>query len=138
MANFKILSELCVLVPNESQVLVYVDGEENLTIEQFYTTISKQLKFPSDFGSNLDAFDEMLNDLSWLAQNEIFIVFRNYDDFLADENDELREILLTIMDDAAEEWKSDAGTKSLKILIEPSELGVDDLETIGISYEDEA
>ncbi|MDI9863152.1 barstar family protein [Flectobacillus longus] len=138
MANFKILSELCVMVPNENQIIAYIDGEDNLSTEQFYNTIAKQLHFPSDFGANLDAFDEMLNDLSWLVQNEIFIVFRNYDDFLADENDELREILLTILDDAAEEWKSDAGTKSLKILIEPSELGVDDLETIGISYEDEA
>mgnify|MGYP006168876267 CR=1 FL=1 len=76
MANFKILSELCVIVPNEHQVVVYVDGEDNLSIEQFYITLAKQLQFPSDFGTNLDAFDEMLNDLSWLAQNEIFIVFR--------------------------------------------------------------
>ncbi|MFY7825996.1 MAG: barstar family protein [Flectobacillus sp.] len=137
MANFKILSELCVMVPNKNQLLVYIDGEDNLTIEQFYTSISSKLGFPDTFGNNLDAFDEMLNDLEWLNENQIFIVFRNYDDFLADENDELREVLLTIMDDAAEEWKSDSGTKTLTILIEPSELGVDDLETIGISYEDE-
>lgn len=137
MANFKILSELCVMVPNKNQLLVYIDGEDNLTIEQFYTSISTKLGFPDTFGNNLDAFDEMLNDLEWLNENQIFIVFRNYDDFLADENDELREVLLTIMDDAAEEWKSDSGTKTLTILIEPSELGVDDLETIGISYEDE-
>ena len=65
----------------------------------------------------------------------IYIIFRNYDDFLSDENEEAREILLTILDDAATEWKRmDGEGKSIRIQIEPSELAEDDLETLGIDY----
>ncbi|MBC7409157.1 MAG: barstar family protein, partial [Arcicella sp.] len=98
--------------------------------------ISSQLKFPENFGNNFDAFDEMISDLDWLKEDHIYLIFRNYDDFLSEENDEGREILLTILDDSSAEWRRmDGEGKSLKMLIEPSELGEDDLNTLGIEYE---
>jgi hypothetical protein len=98
-------------------------------------SIASQLKFSDNFGSNFDAFDEMMNDLDWLEEDRIYLIFRNYDDFLSEENDEAREILLTILDDASTEWKRmDGEGKSLKMLIEPSELGEDDLGTLGIEF----
>jgi hypothetical protein len=76
----------------------------------------------------------MINDLDWLDETIIQIVFKNYDDFLSEENDEAREILLTILDDAAAEWKRNDDTKKLRMYVEPSELAEDDLETLGIEY----
>lgn len=98
MANFKILSDLCTKISDHKTLVVMVDGELNTTVKEFYTNIAASLKFPEEFGANLDAFDEMINDLEWLSEKNIFLVFRNYDEFLSEENDELREIILTILD----------------------------------------
>lgn len=136
MANYTILNTISDKHSTEKTLVAIIDGENIDTLEKFYDSISSQLKFPKDFGNNFDAFDEMINDLDWLEQDHIYLIFRNYDDFLSEENDEGREILLTILDDAASEWKRmDEEGKSLKMLIEPSELGEDDLNTLGIEYE---
>ena len=136
MANYTILNTISDKHSTEKTLVAIIDGENIDTLEKFYDSISSQLKFPENFGNNFDAFDEMINDLDWLEQDHIYLIFRNYDDFLSEENDEGREILLTILDDAASEWKRmDEEGKSLKMLIEPSELGEDDLNTLGIEYE---
>jgi hypothetical protein len=135
MANYTILNTTSDKHSTEKTLVAIIDGEHIDTLEKFYASISLQLKFPNNFGNNFDAFDELMNDLDWLEENHIYLIFRNYDIFLVEENDEAREILLTILDDASSEWKSmDGEGKSLKMLIEPSELGEDDLETLGIEF----
>jgi RNAse (barnase) inhibitor barstar len=134
MANYTILDSASTKHSTEKTLVVVIDGEQVDTLDKFYAQLISQLDLDDDFGCNLDAFDEMINDLDWLEQNQIHIVFKNYDDFLHEENDESREIILTILDDAASEWKRDADTKKLRMYIEPSELAEDDLETLGIEY----
>ena len=135
MANYTILNTISDEHSTEKTLVAIIDGENIDTLDKFYDSISSQLKFPDNFGNNFDAFDEMINDLDWLEEDHIYLIFRNYDDFLSEENDEGREILLTILDDAASEWKRmDGEGKSLNMLIEPSELGEDDLETLGIEF----
>ena len=135
MANYTILNTISDEHSTEKTLVAIIDGENIDTLDKFYDSISSQLKFPDNFGNNFDDFDEMINDLDWLEEDHIYLIFRNYDDFLSEENDEGREILLTILDDAASEWKRmDGEGKSLKMLIEPSELGEDDLETLGIEF----
>jgi RNAse (barnase) inhibitor barstar len=135
MANYTILNTISDKHSTEKTLVAIIDGEHIVTLEKFYEFMSSQLKFPNNFGNNFDAFDEMMNDLDWLEENHIYLIFRNYDIFLVEENDEAREILLTILDDASSGWKSIEGEgKSLKMLIEPSELGEDDLETLGIEF----
>lgn len=135
MANYYILGEDSTLKSHDNILVAIIDGENVETVEVFYQTLAKALHFPDYFNHNMDSFDELINDLDWLDQNDIRIVFKNYDDFLSEENDEIREIILTVLDDAAEEWKRNDNTKVLNIYIEPSELAEDDLETLGISYE---
>lgn len=135
MANYTILNTISDKHSTEKILVAIIDGEHTDTLEKFYASISLQLKFPDNFGNNFDAFDEMINDLDWLEENHIYLIFRNYDIFLVEENDEAREILLTILDDASSEWKRmDGEGKSLKMVIEPSELGEDDLGTLGIEF----
>ena len=135
MANYIILNTVSDKHSTEKTLVAIIDGEHTDTLEKFYSSIASQLKFPGNFGNNFDAFDEMINDLDWLEEDRIYLIFRHYDIFLVEENDETREILLTILDDASSEWKRmDGEGKSLKMLIEPSELGEDDLETLGIEY----
>lgn len=137
MANFLLTQQAYNQSSNHLRKVVIIDGYDTTTEEEFYEVLATQLAYPETFNGNLDAFDEIINDLDWLDEKEIILVFRNYDDFLAEENDELREIILTILDDAAEEWKRTDDVKTLSIVIEPAELAIEDLETIGISYEDE-
>lgn len=134
MANYTLLNSLSEKHSTEKILVANIDGEQVDTLDKFYEELITQLKFPDNFGRNFDAFDEMINDLDWLDETIIRIVFKNYDDFLSEENDEAREILLTILDDAAAEWKRNDDTKKLKMYIEPSELAEDDLETLGIEY----
>jgi RNAse (barnase) inhibitor barstar len=138
MANYTILNTISEKHSTEKTLVVIIDGEQTDTLEKFYALVASQLKFPDDFGSNFDAFDEMMNDLDWLEETIIYLIFRHYDDFLSEENDEAREILLTILDDASTEWKRmDGEGKSLRLQIEPSDLGEDDLETLGIEFKSE-
>jgi RNAse (barnase) inhibitor barstar len=137
MANYTILNSLSDKHSTEKTLVVVIDGEQIDTLNKFYEQLIVQLKLDDDFGRNLDAFDEMINDLDWLDEKYIHLVFRNYDEFLSEENDESREIILTILDDAAAEWKRDEDTKKLRMYIEPSELAEDDLETIGLDYKTE-
>lgn len=134
MANYTILDAASTKRSTEKTLVANIDGQQVDTLEKFYQELIVQLKFPDHFGRNLDAFDEMINDLDWLDETTICLVFKNYDDFLSEENDEAREIILTILDDAAAEWKRDEDTKKLRMYIEPSELAKDDLETIGLDY----
>jgi RNAse (barnase) inhibitor barstar len=134
MANYTLLNSLSEKHSTEKTLVANIDGEQVDTLDKFYEELITQLKFPDNFGRNFDAFDEMINDLDWLDETIIQIVFKNYDDFLSEENDEAREILLTILDDAAAEWKRNDDTKKLRMYIEPSELAEEDLETLGIEY----
>jgi len=135
MANYTILDTISDNHSTENALVAIIDGEQTDTLQKFYASVSSQLKFPDNFGDNFDAFDEMMNDLDWLEENHICLIFRNYDLFLVEENDEAREIILTILDDASSEWKRmDGEGKLLKMLIEPSELGEDDLDTLGIEF----
>ena len=134
MANYTILNTTSTKHSTEKTLVANIDGEQVDTLEKFYQELIVQLKFPESFGRNLDAFDEMINDLDWLEETAICLVFKNYNNFLSEENDEAREIILTILDDAAEEWKRDTDAKKLRMYIEPSELAEDDLETIGLDY----
>jgi len=138
MANYTILNTVSAKHSTEKTLVAIIDGEHSDTLEKFYSSIASQLKFPESFGNNFDAFDEMMNDLDWLEEDRIYLIFKNYDIFLVEENDEAREILLTILDDASSEWKRMNGEgKTLRMLIEPSELGEEDLETLGIDFKSE-
>ena len=136
MANYYILKETYTQTSQNNILVAIIDGEKADTAESFYKILGDALRFPDYFNHNMDSFDELINDLDWLDENDIRIVFKNYDNFLEEENDEIREIILTVLDDAAEEWKRNDNTKVLNIYIEPSELAEDDLETLGISYID--
>lgn len=136
MANYILLKEASTFQSVKKTLVVIIDGEIAQTSEIFFEQIAQGLNFPDYFANNIDSFDELINDLDWLEENDIKIVFRNYDDFLEEENDEIREIILTVFDDAAEEWKRNDNTKILSMYIEPSELAEEDLDTLGISYND--
>jgi len=74
-----------------------IDNEKDL-----FTTISKQLKFPSYFGSNWDALHECLSDLSWINSTEIVVLIHSVETF---QKSSVGEKLFDILKYVVENWE---------------------------------
>lgn len=134
MTNFFISKNL---KNEESNLDIYravLQGKKATTLEDFYIHIAQQLDFPDYFGHNLDALDEMLNDLNWLEQNAVIVEFKNFDEFLEEENLDTKAMILSLIDQAADDQKmADDGTH-LKVIFEETE-GIEDfMEEMGFEF----
>jgi RNAse (barnase) inhibitor barstar len=136
MAFFKLINQTYQPTAIEGQKIAILDGQQAQTLEDFYTHIADSLVFPAHFGRNLDALDEMLNDLEWLPETHIVLVVQHYEDWLSEENEETKEVIISIIGNAAEEWESfGKNKKRLSIVIEDVAEAQTDLEFIGLEYE---
>ncbi len=84
MPNFVIASK----IPDYSSdeiLVVEIDGLKCENLDQLFIQMADELKFPEYFGHNLDAFDEMINDLTWLEPEAIIIIIKNFSHFLEKE-----------------------------------------------------
>lgn len=86
----------------QDTLIATIDGNENKTLKQFYHTIAEALSFPDYFSYNLDSFDEMIADLSWIEQQEIAVIIYNKVNFLSEEEEEIKNILVDIINQAEE------------------------------------
>lgn len=118
-----------------------IDGQKAHTLRGFYEEVAKALSFPEYFGFNLDSFDEMLNDLSWLEQTKIAIYITNSDSFIEKErNPDKLPTLLDLLDATCEDWKwidedDEISKKELIVAFSPSERITKLLDSQEISYE---
>lgn len=86
--------------------LIIVDAKRCKTLRDFYETLAEVLHFPDYFGFNLDSFDELMNDLSWIEDERLLLYFKNSADFLLNErNDQKVVTLLELLDATCEDWK---------------------------------
>ncbi len=67
--------------------IAFLDGKYIQEKEQMYTALAKALQFPDYFGKNLDALDEMLNDLEWIEQEYVLIIVHRSSLLLQHENE---------------------------------------------------
>ncbi len=124
MPNFIISSQALSL---STYQVFEIDGNKAITLRGFYEEIARVLHFPEYFGFNLDSFDEMLNDLSWLDAKKIAIFIRNSEQFISKErNPDKLPTLLDLLDATCEDWKwvdesEDFEPKELTIVFTPSE-----------------
>jgi len=80
--------------------IVDVDGISD--IDNLYELFVDAFHFPDYFGYNWDAFNECMNDLSWLNSDSYILIINNLDKLKLNENN-LR-IFLRILKEVAEEW----------------------------------
>lgn len=75
------------------------------------------LQFPWYFGENWDAFEECINDLSWLPARGYVVAVTHADRLLRDADD--FATLMQILDDAATRWMESPATGSTRTLALP-------------------
>lgn len=103
-----------------------IDGQKATSIKDFHEQIGQALNFPDYSGKNLDALDEMLNDLEWIAEEKVILYIINSADWLSKEKtDDKILALIDIFDATAEDWKwmddeEDVAKKELRIIFEDS------------------
>lgn len=106
--------------------IIEIDGNKLKTLRNFYEEIANVLHFPDYFGFNLDSFDELLNDLSWIVDEKIAIYIYNSQNFMINErNEEKVMTLLDLLDATCEDWKwmeVEAGTEDDDDFIPKKEL----------------
>lgn len=138
MPNFLITNNLEAL---NGYHIAQIDGQKAHTLRGFYEEVAKALNFPEYFGFNLDSFDEMLNDLSWLEPSKIAIYITNSDSFVEKErNPDKLPTLLDLLDATCEDWKwidedDEISKKELIVAFSPSERITKLLDNQEISYE---
>ena len=64
-------------------------------------------RLPAEFGDNWDALADAVNDLDWLEGTGYLLLFDHADD-LREASEEDFDILLDILDEAAENWQEDS------------------------------
>ena len=56
-----------------------IDGQKATSMKDFHEQIGEALNFPDYSGKNLDALDEMLNDLEWIREEKVILyITKNY------------------------------------------------------------
>ena len=105
-----------------------IDGKKSASLKDFFAQSAEALLFPEEAGQNLDAFDEMLNDLDWIEESTVVIFISNSDEWLGKEkNEEKMLTVIDILDATAEDWKwmdeedEESDKKELKIVFQDSE-----------------
>ena len=86
--------------------IVEIDANKATTLREFYEIMAEVFEFPDYFSFNLDSFDELMNDLSWIENEKLLIYFSNSEMFLSKERNDSKTIaLLDLLDASCEEWK---------------------------------
>ena len=70
-----------------------------------------ELKFPEDYAINWDAFNEAINDLSWISEKTIMLIHEQFPQL----PDKDFTDYIDILRGAVEEWKTD-GSKKLIVV----------------------
>jgi len=104
-----------------------IDGLKAASMKEFHEQIGQAMKFPEYSGKNLDALDEMLNDLEWIKEEKVIIYISNSSEWLSKEKSAEKILsILDIFDATAEDWKwmdeeEDVAKKDLNIIFDDSE-----------------
>lgn len=81
----------------------HLDGRELTTKAQFLDASARELRFPSYFGRNWDAFEESLNDMSWAPARGYLLVFDGAGQFARTQPDDFA-VALGILRESVKRW----------------------------------
>ncbi len=87
-------------------VIFYFKGSSIASKADFFNAAKKVMKLPSYFGKNWDAFEECINDLSWISASGYIFVYDNTLRFISKYPDDA-DILRSILNEASIKWKQE-------------------------------
>lgn len=88
----------------ENILLLELDAASMTDLEGLYGEFSAVFKFPDYFGNNFNALSECITDLAWLPAAGYVLIIKNAEALLNEEPDETLEGLLSVLNNAGEEW----------------------------------
>lgn len=95
---------------------LHLDGARVDTKADFLRAAGDALGFPDWAGRNWDAFEELVNDLSWLPGAKGYLLFFERASSLAGSHPEVLSVALDIMETAAQSRRK-AGLPPLAVLV---------------------
>ncbi|MES1221672.1 MAG: barstar family protein [Bacteroidota bacterium] len=75
---------------------VFLDGLACKKLDACFTSLQEQLSIPDYFGKNLDALEEVLDDLEWIKEEKIKIIISHVSSLL-ENNPAKKKIFLEIL-----------------------------------------
>ena len=72
---------------NNNTRYIMLDGAANTTLAACYTTLQSQLSIPNYFGHNLDALEEVMADLEWVAEPKVVLIIANTSQLLINDSE---------------------------------------------------
>ncbi len=119
----------------KDSLTIDVDGINIKTLAQCYALFAKKLQFPAYFDNNLDAFYDTLIDLAWLREQPVNIIITNFDDWLEQEEDDLKIRFLFTLTDAGETWLNTKQSEAFfNLYVQQSNTLNEILETCELNY----
>jgi RNAse (barnase) inhibitor barstar len=91
MSNIKNIAANYYTSNNER--FVFIDGNSCDTLDKCYNTLQQQLSIPDYFGHNLDALEEVLADVEWVAEEKIHIIILSKTDLLKNDIEKKQSFL---------------------------------------------
>ena len=82
----------------------YINGKMVHDKSTFLDAAARALAFPDYYGRNWDAFEEMINDLSWIPAPGYFILY-DYVHYVAAAQPDAWQIALNIFQSACRNWQ---------------------------------
>lgn len=92
---------------------VMIDGVDVPDLRHFFKLVVAELEFPK-YTNNIQAFEDQINDLSWLNGDKVRISISNGKDFLIEEDDQVRKTILGILLNAME---SEAAASPILVIV---------------------
>lgn len=85
-------------------VVRFLRGKKMKKIASLFDEFAAALQFPYYFGENWNAFRDCIIDLDWLPGSKYIFIITESEQILAEEPLEQFESLVTILQEAGEEW----------------------------------
>ncbi|MGH9823901.1 MAG: barstar family protein [Blastocatellia bacterium] len=90
--------------PKNPIVVRFLRGKKMQWTESLFDEFAAALQFPYYFGGNWGAFNECINDLSWLPGDAYVLVITDSHQLLSQEVDDQLPILIRVLQEAGSEW----------------------------------
>jgi hypothetical protein len=92
-----------------------IRGTKARTMGAMFDELAAALQFPTYFGENWAALDDMLLDLDWLPTHDHLLLVSDADELLADEPDDVLELLIRAFVRAHQAW---GGETSFRVVFQ--------------------